>query len=59
MRLPRTVLALMLRGKLGLPLVKGLAFRDRLGVIPMVKVGFQESWEMTAWELRQTERCTR
>lgn len=49
----------MLRDKLGLPLVKGLAFRDRLGVIPMMKVGFLESWEMPVWELRRTERCTR
>lgn len=59
MRLPLTVLALLLRDKLELQLVKGLAFRDRLGVIPMVKVGFQESWEMPVWELRRTERCTR
>lgn len=40
MRLPPAVLASMLRDKLGLLLVKGLAaLRDRLRVIPMVKVG--------------------
>lgn len=44
---------------LGLPLAKGLAFRDRLEVVPRVKVGFQENSEMPVWMLRQTERCRR